>query len=86
MEEKFMVYENWTQRPKKAMVHKRSCGKIKDGGIRYTDKSLTSNPGINDRWYGEFTTLAVATAFASLLPNRDLMYCSFCLREEKQLL
>ena len=81
--EKYLVYENWHVRPKKAMVHKETCKKLKDGHERIEDRSLETNPSENDRWFGKFSSLSEAAAFASLLPNRQLKLCSFCLNQEK---
>jgi hypothetical protein len=86
MEEKYVVYENWRVRSKKAMVHKSSCKQAnKDGklGQKVEDNSLFKQNSPNDRWFGYFESFDSATAFAALLPNRQLKYCGHCLRREK---
>lgn len=77
MEIKYLVYENW-QAELKAVVHKSNCGHANEGNVRLEDYNAP-----NDRWFGYFSNLSEAMAFASLLPNRQLKLCSHCLREEK---
>jgi hypothetical protein len=76
--ENYLVYENW-QAERKAVVHKSSCGQANEGHNRLQDYTAP-----NDRWYGYFSTLNEAIAFAALLPSRQLKMCRFCLREEKE--
>lgn len=82
MEGKFLVYENW-QAEKKALVHKSECSHIKDGHMKVTTQWLRANHSPNDRWFGYFSTLNEAIAFASLIPNRSIKLCGHCLRDEK---
>lgn len=74
----YLVYENW-QADKKAVVHKNTCAFLKDGLERLQDYSAP-----NDRWFGYFNSLNEAIAFASLLPNRQLILCGHCLKLEKK--
>jgi hypothetical protein len=78
----FLVYENW-RAENKAVVHKSSCVFTNKGHIRHTNQWLLNNHSPNDRWFGYFNTLDEATAFASLLPNKQLNLCGHCLRNEK---
>jgi len=82
---KFLVYENW-RADNKAVVHRSDCGHASTGIERHTNQWLLNNNAPNDRWFGYFTTLEEATAFASLLPNRQLKLCSFCLMSAKNLI
>jgi hypothetical protein len=86
MEEKFVVYENWRVSPKKAMVHKFSCGQAhKDQSVseKINDNWLINVHEQNGRWFGYFNSLNEAIAFSTLLPNRELQICGHCLREFK---
>ena len=82
MEEKFVVYENWRVRPKKAMVHKASCGHANESHQRIEPNWLINNHDPNDRWFGYFNSLNEAIAFGALLPERQLKICRTCLRRE----
>ncbi len=73
----YLVYENW-RAERKAVVHRSSCGHANDGHERLEDYTAP-----NDRWFGYFTTLEEAIAFASLLPNRQLKICKVCLGQER---
>lgn len=79
----YLVYENWRAR-NKAVVHKSNCGHANEGHERHTNQWLINNHSPNDRWFGYFTTIQAAVAFASLLPNRQLKLCGHCLNNQKQ--
>ena len=79
MEGKFVVYENWRAK-KLARVHKASCGHARLDRIE--PNWLMNNHDPNDRWFGYFSSLNEATAFGTLLPDRQLMICRVCLRNE----
>jgi hypothetical protein len=83
MEERFLVYENWTQRPKKAKVHKSSCGHARKGLASINENRLVHSTTKNGRWHGYFTSLILATSHAESLPDRTMSYCGFCLKYEK---
>lgn len=76
----YLVYENWPNN-NRATIHRNDCGHIGDGLERV---QLNNNTGQNDRWFGPFQSLNEAVAFAALLPNRQMRFCSFCLQEEKE--
>lgn len=80
-DEMYLVYENW-QATKKAVVHKGSRGHANEGHQRHQRVWLRENHAPNDRWYGYFTNLNEAIAFASLLPDRQLKLCKTCLNAE----
>ena len=82
MEEKFLVYENW-RAENKAVVHKSECGHANEGHNKITNQWLSENHSPNDRWFGYFSTLNEAIAFATLIPNRNLKLCGHCLHNEK---
>lgn len=82
MKDKFLVYENWTAE-KKAVVHHESCRHANEGNEKHKEKWLQNNHAPNDRWFGYFSTLEEAIAFASLLPYRQLKLCGHCLKNEK---
>jgi hypothetical protein len=86
MGEKFVVYENWRVRPKKAVVHHSTCSFAnRDQNIRekIEDNCLINTHSPNDRWYGYFKSVNEAMAFGSLLPNRQLKLCGVCLKKIK---
>lgn len=82
MKGKFLVYENW-RADKKAVVHKSECGHANEGHNKITRQWLRENHSPNDRWFGYFSTLNEAIAFATLIPDRNLKFCGDCLRNEK---
>jgi hypothetical protein len=86
MEELYVVYENWRVTPKKAMVHKITCGQVnKDNPIsdKINDNWLINVHESNGRWFGYFNTLNEAISFSALMPNRELNICSHCLKAFK---
>ena len=74
----FLVYENW-RATKKAVVHKSNCGHAKEAHRRIKDEPSAPN----DRWFGYFSSLHSAIAFASLLPDRQIKLCGICLKTFK---
>jgi len=81
----FLVYENWRAK-NKSVVHKSTCKSAKEGHERHTNQWLINNHASNGRWFGYFMTLNEATAFASILPNRQLQLCKKCLMAERDLI
>lgn len=60
----FHVYENWQAGPRKAVIHRGSCGHCNDGKGRAG--------GFDHRhaqWHGPFETLAAAQEYSHGLPG-----------------
>jgi len=86
MNEEFVVYENWQENPKKAVVHVLTCGhvsKINPIQEKINDNWLKNIHEPNGRWFGYFNSLDKAVAFGELLPNRKLKMCGHCLKNFK---
>ena len=59
----FHVYENWRAGPRKAVIHKGSCGFCKDGQGRAGGYDST-----HAQWQGPFDDLTTARKASNALP------------------
>ena len=74
MNSSYYVYENWTVRPKKAIVHSGNCSFCNSGrGIRQ------STTGRNGRWHGPFRSLSDADQVAEATGHERTERCRICL-------
>lgn len=62
--ENFYIYENWQAGPRKAIIHRGSCGDCKDG----LGKAGGSDPR-HAIWHGPYDTLALAENISAGLPR-----------------
>jgi hypothetical protein len=62
--ERFYIYENWQAGPRKAGIHRGSCGHCKDG----RGKAEGHDPA-HDQWHGPYVDIATARAASQALPN-----------------
>lgn len=77
MDERFLVYENW-RAVYRATVHMSECKHARNTHNKISDQWLRNNKAINGRWFGYFSSIKEAVAFATLLPNRKLKICDCC--------
>ena len=59
----FHVYENWQAGPRKAVIHRGSCGACKDGQGR-----AGGYDPAHAYWHGPFADLATARKASNALP------------------
>jgi hypothetical protein len=66
----YRVYENWTVRPDKAIVHRSDCPYANDGPIR--------SPTKNGQWHGPFASYQEAFEAAEATRREDVRGCKYC--------
>jgi hypothetical protein len=66
----YRVYENWTVRPEKAMVHRSDCPYANGGPIRPPTK--------NGKWHGPFATYKEALEAAEATGREEVRGCKYC--------
>jgi hypothetical protein len=66
----YRVYENWTVRPDKAIVHRSDCP--------YADGGPPRPPTKNGRWHGPFATYQQALEAAQGTGREDVRGCRQC--------
>ena len=74
MNSSFCVYENWTSRPKKAIVHSGNCSFCNSG--RGIHQRATRR---NGRWHGPFHSLGDAHQAAEATGRERTESCRVCL-------
>ncbi len=62
--DRFYIYENWQAGPRKAFIHRGSCGHCNDGG----GVSGSYDPK-HAKWHGPFESLGAAREGSTALPN-----------------
>lgn len=66
----YRVYENWSARPDKAIIHRADCSYANDGPIRPPTK--------NGQWHGPFATFEEALEAAKGTGRKDVRGCKYC--------
>jgi hypothetical protein len=66
----YRVYENWTARPDKAIVHRSDCPYANGGPIR--------SPTKNGQWHGPFASYQEAFEAAEATRREDVRGCKYC--------
>jgi len=66
----YCVYENWTVRPDKAIVHRSDCPYAKGGPVTPATR--------NGRWHGPFATVQEAFQAARRTGRTEVRGCKYC--------
>jgi len=62
--DKFYIYENWQAGPRKAVIHRGSCGHCKDG-----EGVAGGYDPHHAEWHGPYNDLTAARQASSALPH-----------------